>query len=349
MEKDILSVIKFEPPSDFDWLFYRFEKSDFNSSSKLVVSQGQRAICVHLGKIQGEFKPGITLLNTENYPFLKKLVKKVHSGDDAFTFEIYFVNMTIKTTREWGTKKPLLTKDPETGLLVHARGYGSYNFRLVDPQFLLQMMIGSFDEGGMVPFSKIQSDFDDKIQESIQLVLGDILINQKTSVLELSLKTKVFSNGMKEEISEYFRKYGFELIDFNTSSLSILGEDIEAYKKKKEYDVLGTSHLTERQLNISETWAKNEGTAGGIASAGMGLGIGLNAANSFMNSNVSNPTNVKENDTKIICPNCNSVIPLTSKFCPECGKSLSHKCPKCGADVSLGMKFCPECGNKIGG
>lgn len=345
---ELLTVIKFEPSPEMDWLVYRFNESDFVSGSKLIVSQGQRAICVHMGQIQGEFKTGVTILSTENYPFLKNLVKKAHSGAEAYSFEVYFINMTVRTKREWGTKKPILTKDPETGLLVHARGYGSYNFRLVDPQFLLQMMIGSFGEGGIVSFSRIQNDFDDKVQESIQIILGDLLITKKTSVLEISLQTSAFSNGVKKEISDYFRKYGFELIDFNTSSLSILDEDIQAYKKKKEYDVLGTSHITERQLNISETWAKNEGTAGGLAAAGMGLGIGINAAKGFVGGESSNPTNVQPSDTKVICPNCNAAIPLGSKFCPECGKPLTRKCSKCGAEIKPGNKFCPECGEKVG-
>lgn len=345
----IISQIKFEPTPDLDWLVYRYDKSDINSGSKLTVGPGQRAICVHLGKIQGEFKNGTTVLNTENYPFLKELVRNVHGGIDAYTFDIYFINMTVREKRLWGTKVPIKTKDPETGLLVRVRGFGSYNFRLTDPQFLLQMMIGTFAEGNIVKFSRIQDNFDDKVQEAIQLALGNITINKKISVFDISLQTAMFSQEVKETISDYFAKYGFELIDFNTSSLSVPDEDLEAYRKKKEYDVLGTSHLTERQLDISQTWAKNEGTAGGLAAAGMGLGIGLNATNGYLGGQTPNPTNVQPSETKVLCPNCNTPIPLGCKFCPECGRPLSKKCPKCGTELKSGTKFCPECGEKIGG
>jgi len=55
----------------------------------------------------------------------------------------------------------------------------------------------------------------------------------------------------------------------------------------------------------------------------------------------------------VICPKCNSRIPATSKFCPECGQSLeiraveTKKCPKCGNEVLKSAKFCPDCGNKF--
>ncbi len=346
--KELLSVIKFEPSPDTDWLVYRYSESKFNSGSKLIVGQGQRAICVHLGIIEGEFKPGVTIMDTENYPFLNKFVEKIYGGKPLFTFEIYFINTTIKSKREWGTKKPILVKDPETGLLVHARGYGSYNFRLVNSQFLLQMMLGTFNEGGLLSFSAIQDDFDDKVQEAIQTILGTLIINEKTSVLEISLKTKEFSICVKNEIYDYFAKYGFELIDFNTSSLSILDDDINAYKKKKEYDVFGTSHITERQLNVSEKLAGNEGAAGTMISAGLGFGIGASIYNDITRRESNQTKPISGDSEKIICSFCNATILKKFKFCPECGNRLMMKCKKCGNSLLEGAKFCPECGERVG-
>jgi len=50
------------------------------------------------------------------------------------------------------------------------------------------------------------------------------------------------------------------------------------------------------------------------------------------------------------CPNCGTMRPAGTKFCPECGGPMTQPqadtCPKCGTDVK-GAKFCPNCGAKI--
>jgi DNA-directed RNA polymerase subunit M/transcription elongation factor TFIIS len=55
----------------------------------------------------------------------------------------------------------------------------------------------------------------------------------------------------------------------------------------------------------------------------------------------------------VICPKCGEKVPATSKFCPNCGTTLTPPsegaiaCPKCGKSIPANSKFCPECGNKI--
>ncbi|WP_367246993.1 zinc ribbon domain-containing protein [uncultured Methanobrevibacter sp.] len=36
-----------------------------------------------------------------------------------------------------------------------------------------------------------------------------------------------------------------------------------------------------------------------------------------------------------------------SKFCGNCGSSLTSVCHNCGASVALYTKFCGECGTKM--
>jgi predicted amidophosphoribosyltransferase len=56
----------------------------------------------------------------------------------------------------------------------------------------------------------------------------------------------------------------------------------------------------------------------------------------------------------VICPKCGQHIPATSKFCPNCGTTITQPtnqnmtCPKCGKSIPANSKFCPECGEKLG-
>lgn len=51
--------------------------------------------------------------------------------------------------------------------------------------------------------------------------------------------------------------------------------------------------------------------------------------------------------TPIICPKCQYENEPKSKFCSECGTSLTFKCPVCETECYLGAKFCSGCGNEI--
>jgi serine/threonine protein kinase len=44
------------------------------------------------------------------------------------------------------------------------------------------------------------------------------------------------------------------------------------------------------------------------------------------------------------CKWCDSVNPLTIKYCAECGWDGSEACPECGADTFMGIQYCGSCG-----
>lgn len=46
------------------------------------------------------------------------------------------------------------------------------------------------------------------------------------------------------------------------------------------------------------------------------------------------------------CPICESSVPSSEQYCPECGQSMHEQCPVCGTDVN-GAVYCPECGSDL--
>jgi class 3 adenylate cyclase/tetratricopeptide (TPR) repeat protein len=51
----------------------------------------------------------------------------------------------------------------------------------------------------------------------------------------------------------------------------------------------------------------------------------------------------------MICPNCATENPATSKFCSACGSSLASSCANCGSALLPGARFCSECGTAVEG
>ena len=361
-----IDVVKFTPAPNADWVMYRYPGTNFCNTSKLIVGPGQRAICVHGGKVEGEFSSGTTQLSTETYPFLQRLVAKIHGNRIPYTMEIYFLNSTVQNRVKWGTKIPAQLEDPKSGLLVHMRSYGSYNFRLGDFQFFLSQFSGAMMSNGVIHWAVVTEKLGGVIQQTLQKTLGVFLVKQNLGALQLSAYVEEFSKALFEAAVPYFATYGFELIDLFTESINFPDEDMAALKKRRELDTLGTSHIAERQLDIQEKWAGNEGQAGGMAAAGMGLGLGFAGMNAMMqgypgvvhngmmpngmmqqqNQNYQQQ-NTAPNTSQKHCTECGTIIPEGAKFCSGCGKVLARACPKCGQTVSSDAKFCANCGTKI--
>jgi hypothetical protein len=45
-----------------------------------------------------------------------------------------------------------------------------------------------------------------------------------------------------------------------------------------------------------------------------------------------------------VCPKCQTINPLKTKFCAQCGQQLGRDCPSCGKLTKASAPFCSECG-----
>jgi len=48
-----------------------------------------------------------------------------------------------------------------------------------------------------------------------------------------------------------------------------------------------------------------------------------------------------------ICPQCQTINPLKTRFCSKCGQQLGIDCPNCGKLTKAGAEFCSECGRNL--
>jgi DNA-directed RNA polymerase subunit M/transcription elongation factor TFIIS len=97
-----------------------------------------------------------------------------------------------------------------------------------------------------------------------------------------------------------------------------------------------------RQADIAEARGAQAGAAiKGFADA-FGLGGAIQKA--------TEAAKKAQEATNAYCPNCQSIAPAGTKFCPECGTAMVQPsvaaCPKCGTETH-GAKFCPNCGEKM--
>lgn len=345
----LYEVIKFDGFSDRKWIAYKHPCTEANTKSKLIVGPGQVAVAVHAGKVENIFENGIFTVDTENFPFIKGMVKRVYGGKVPFPMEFYFINKTIKLDMLWGTKDPIQVIDPDFNVKVRARARGQFGVRITNYQFFVTNLLGAINSKNLVEFDALGDFFRGLINTKVKTVLGEYIIKKDVGVMDMSVYMEEIANVCKERLSPEFERFGFELINFYFESINVPDEDLEKINeilnKKAEFDIMGDyRYRTARGFDVLESAAQNEGAGGSLAGAGIGLGLGLGAGQAVGNM-VSGGNGIIPPATKV-CANCGNAIGNV-KFCPHCGVKVKQNCPSCNTELPENAKFCPECGASI--
>lgn len=342
----LYNVIKFDGVPNKKWILYKYPGNDFLNNSTLIVGVGQVAIAVHGGKIETVFKSGTYQLSTENYPFLRGLVKAVHGGAVPFSMEIYFLNTTVSLKNDWGTQSPIQMIDPKFNIRVRVRANGQYALQLTDYKKFFESLMGSFGDRVLLDYNDISILFRGIVNSKVSVILGEFIIRERISFLDITLYLDGVSELGKAKLKDEFEKYGLSVVNFFFASINVPEEDLakitDYLNKRAEFDIMGDErYRISRSFDVMEKAASNEGGAGALASAGVGLGMGIGIAPLVGNMLQQSPPLVE-----LKCKSCNKNIPQDAKFCPYCGASTQSYCSNCGKELPKDVAFCPFCGTK---
>ena len=130
-----------------DTMVWRFEREghEIKYGAKLTVREGQSAVFIHEGQLDDVFTPGLYMLETNNMPIMTTLNHWGHGFKSPFKSEIYFINTTRFSNLKWGTKNPIMVRDPEFGP-TRIRAFGTYTIRVSDPARFLVEIVGTDGE-----------------------------------------------------------------------------------------------------------------------------------------------------------------------------------------------------------
>lgn len=340
IKRQLLKVIEWKDDSK-DVIVYRYpltDRDEIMTSSSLVVRESQTAVFVHKGQIADIFGPGTYKLETENIPFLTKLLSLPRGFESKIKAEIYYVNTKQFTGLKWGTQNPIMMRDAEFGN-VRIRGFGIYSFKVEDAKIFMREMFGTNALYSV-------SDVAEHCKPILLQGIADAIAESKISALDLAANYKEFSQTIKKTCEEDFANYGLKLCMVVMENLS-LPEEVEKMLDERTKmgvmeDKMGTYTQFQAAQAIREA-AQNQG-GGNLAGLGVGLGAGGAIGGMFANNLV---TENKEKTKKAECDKCGAKMKEGAKFCPECGKKQGVECPKCGATVTAQTKFCPDCGERV--
>ena len=92
----LFEIIKKE--KDDENIVWKYPKTDFNTSSQLIVHESQEAILYKDGKALDLFGSGRYTLETNNIPLLRNLINLPTGGKSPFHCEVYFIDKSIKSS-----------------------------------------------------------------------------------------------------------------------------------------------------------------------------------------------------------------------------------------------------------
>lgn len=356
----IIDVVSYQ--SDDNNFCWKFPSSDLRLGTQLVVKTAQTAFFVKSGKILDKFEPGTYTLSSGNIPLLNRIINLPFGRQSPFQAEVWFINLITKLDNKWGTITPIQIEDPKYGIIVPVRAYGQFGFRISNPKQFLELLVGTIK---IYTAEKIVEYFKGKVISSITSLIGNKLIKDEVSVLQISSYMDELSSFCQENIKEEFNKFGIEVVNFYFMSINVPESDPsvielkEAKAKAMRINVIGKDvYQFDKSTDVLKTAAQNEGNSGNLMGAGMGLGMGLGVGGTMGSqmANVSSQMNTNLNQQNLQkCPNCNNVLQSNSKFCNRCGEPVGQinsttktkdvKCNKCGFKFPVTSKFCPECGD----
>lgn len=286
-------------------LIWRQPEEDFNTNSTLVVMPGEEAIFIKGGRVEQVFGNGTYKLSTENYPFISRLKNAFSGGVSTFNCVVYFVRKAHTQEIKWGTDSPIQVRDRLLGIATKIRGRGIYKVQIKDPVIFLEKLVGS-----NINF-QTQTDLDKyftyEFQSKIKSIITKALNEADTELLGIEARLDEFSQQLKPYMDELLSEYGLTCTHFVVAALDLDDDELRrrydeigmgAYETVKQaqaekfakvelaqgdkaaMDTLGEDWARLQASNILGDLANNPG-AGGIASAGAGLGMGISAGNVF--------------------------------------------------------------------
>ena len=260
-----------------DTLVWRFEREghEIKYGAKLTVREGQAAVFVHEGQLADVFTPGLYMLETNNMPILTTLQHWDHGFRSPFKSEIYFISTTRFSDLKWGTKNPIMLRDPEFGP-TRIRAYGTYTIRVADPARFLSEIVGTDGEFTMDEISfQIRNII---VQEFSRAIAGSGI-----PVLDMAANTRDLGKLIGTAIAPVLKDYGLEIPELYIENISLPEAVEQALDKRTSMGMAGDlGRFTEYSAAEAMTQAaRNPGSGMGD---GLGMGMGMAMATQMARS-----------------------------------------------------------------
>ncbi len=267
IKNELIDIIEWTDDST-NTMVWRFPRHQFEikNGAQLTVRESQVAVFVNEGAIADVYQPGRVKLETQNMPILTTLKGWKYGFNSPFKAEVYFVNTKNFTDNKWGTKNPIMLRDPEFGP-IRLRAFGTYAIKVVDAGKFIKEVAGT-----QAHFTT--EEVTEQLRNLIVTRFTDALGESKIPILDLASNYDELSKFISGKINPEFGEYGLEVTKFLVENISLPPEVETAMDKRSSMGILGNlnQYSQFQAANAMEQAAKNPGSD---AASGMGMGMGF--------------------------------------------------------------------------
>ncbi len=257
-----------------DTMVWRFEREghEIKYGAKLTVREGQSAVFIHEGQLADVFTPGLYMLETNNMPIMTSLQHWDHGFKSPFKSEIYFVGTHRFNDLKWGTKNPIMLRDPEFGP-IRLRAFGTYTVRVSDPALFLTEIVGTDGE-----FTTDEISF--QIRNIIVQEFSRAIAKSGIPVLDMAANTAEVGKLIADAITPTLTGYGLSVPEFYIENISLPPAVEKALDERTSRGIAG--NLDDHMKWKAAEAMGNGGAAGEAMGMGMGAGLGMQMGNMMM-------------------------------------------------------------------
>ncbi len=271
LRHELIDIIEWLDDSS-DTMVHRFERynNEIKYNAKLVVREGQAAVFINEGALADVFKPGTHTLQTSNLPILATLKGWKYGFESPFKCEVYFVSTRRFSDLKWGTKNPIMLRDPEFGP-VRIRAFGTYEVKVGDPGLFIKEVVGT---EGTFTTDEVQ----DRLRNLIIPRFTDLVGESKIPVLDMAANYNELGAYIAEHMgNEFEESYGLDVTKMVVENISLPTAVEEALDKRTSMGVIGNLNDYQK-FQAAEALEAAASSPGGGAAEGMGLGMGFGMA-----------------------------------------------------------------------
>ena len=270
---ELIEIIEWTDDSR-DTLSYRFPDDDkeIKRGAQLIVRESQVAQFVYLGQFGDLFAPGKHTLTTDNIPVLATLKGWKYGFESPFKADVYYLVTRLFAGNKWGTSNPVMMRDSDFGI-VRLRAFGTYDFRIVEPQRFLKEVAGTDQHFRL-------DEFTDVMRSRVVSVFSDALASSKVPALDVAARYTELGDALLPLINPVIReKYGIEMSSFILENVSVPPEVETAIDKRSSMAAVGN-------LNDYVKYQMAQGLekgGSGVGGLGAELAVGASIAQQMLN------------------------------------------------------------------
>lgn len=308
-----------------DVIFWKWANREIKKDSRLIVHQGQDAIFLYNGRIEGIFKDeGSYEIESQIIPFLSTLKGFKFGFNSGLRAEVLFVNTKLFNIK-WGTKNAISLPAPGLPGGMPIRAFGTFDVKVSDYLHLIDSLAG-------VKQIYTINDIRDYVISILDPLLMKWISREGKDMFNLQMNSQEISDGIRTDLDMELLKIGLTVTAFNCSNFSY-PQEVQAMQTKAASQAMVGDMNRYQQFAMTDALAKSGGRGSGaavdMASMQMGMMMGQQMVNNMAAQNQAMNTN--QNTANNAQPQSGAV----SKFCPNCGTPTN------------GGKFCTECGQKL--